>query len=34
MKQISRYSRKLDAIRGMICQRKVVAGKKSCFLIC
>ncbi|GEM_PF-2942065 len=31
MKQISRYSRKLDAIRGMICQRKVVAGQNAAF---
>lgn len=31
MKQISRYSRKLDTIRGMICQRKVVAGQNAVF---
>lgn len=31
MKQISRYSRKLDAIRGMICQRKVVTGQNAAF---
>ena len=31
MKQISRYFRKLDTVRGMICQRKVVAGQNTVF---